>query len=217
MSNEVLLQLYQDHWLRFDDARSRCVGEMNGPYLVAPHDEYWTAPTKLVFVGQETFGWANHADVASQMNSYSSFGLGRKYYASPYWKVIRKLELQLTGRTFASACLNLNRFDERKRRPNRSNRIVLEELDDLLLKELLILAPDIVIFFTGPGYDGRILRVLQGRQTEIGDYRTRQLCRIECSPLRSKVYRTYHPHYLRRSGLEKTVIPAIRKHALSVD
>jgi hypothetical protein len=91
---------------------------MEGPYLIAPSEKYWSAKTKVAFVGQETRGWAcSECDIEQQMKAYSDFNLGEKYRASPFYSVIRQFELALTGGHYTSVTLNLNRYDQGGKRP----------------------------------------------------------------------------------------------------
>ena len=207
--NQRLSELYSREKSTLYEVKARCSVGMHGPFLIAPNEAYWRSEIKVAFVGQETRGWASAPDIQSQMVDYSEFDLGKNYYASPFWNVIRKLEKALTGTSHSSAWLNLNRYDQDKKRPTESNRQVLAELDFLLLEELRILAPDMVIFLTGPNYDLRINRLLQATQLPIKGLDPRQLCRVESSVLNSKIVRTYHPNYLPRSGVEKSIIAAI--------
>jgi hypothetical protein len=52
-------------------------------------------------IGQETYGWEIFSDVvteeecAGMMSAYEDFNVGEKYYASPFWNVIRKIETAL--------------------------------------------------------------------------------------------------------------------------
>ncbi|MBA3966910.1 MAG: hypothetical protein H0X47_14290 [Nitrospirales bacterium] len=209
MMNQPLLDLYKKHEPTIVAVKSRCQEEMEGPFLTAPNDDYWRSPKKVAFVGQETNGWTSETDIYAQMANYTHFNLGKEYYSSPFWNIIRKFEAALTGSTFSSAWLNLNRFDEGGGRPSRENQRILTELDFLLLEELTLINPAVVIFFTGPDYDHRITKLLEATQLEIENFPPRQLCRLRSPVLPSVIFRTYHPKYLRFSRLEQPVIEAI--------
>ena len=213
-------ELYARNRAKILDVRSRCEvesGPLYGPYLLAPHDSYWNAGVKVAFVGHETKGWeTSDCDVPRQMYCYHMFNLGSEYYSSPFWNVIRKLEHRLTGSTYCSAALNINRYDQDEGSPSWPNQQVLSELDFLLLEDLKLLAPDIVILFTGPHYEPRVERLLGRSRTVLDGHTERQLCEIEFPFLRGRVFRTYHPNYLRRSGLEEGVIEAVAKRVATV-
>ena len=214
MSNQHLFDLYNQQKSKILEIKSRCNNndKMNGPFLIAPNDAYQQAAIKVAFIGQETNGWSNKPDISEQMTTYINFNLGENYKyrkISPFWGVIRKIETALTGSILSSAWLNLNRYDQDKKAPSIGNQLILSELDYLLVEELKLIAPDVVIFLTGPHYDQRITSLLQGEKTPIDGFNQRKLCQIKSPALTSMIFRTYHPNYLRRARLEKDVIEAI--------
>lgn len=209
MKNDRLFELYQANTSAIREAKARCTAEMEGPFLIAPSDAYWSSAVKVAFVGQETHGWSSAEDNRDQMQEYVDFNLGKQYYASPFWSVIRKLERSLTGFEFSSAWLNLNRFDQEGGAPSDENKRVISELDFILIEELKIISPDVVIFFTGPRYDNRLSKLLPGVTQAVDGFNERKLCLLNSDALPAKLFRTYHPNYLRRSGLELPVVKAI--------
>ncbi|HAO22140.1 MAG: hypothetical protein BWK80_40300 [Desulfobacteraceae bacterium IS3] len=209
MKNDRLFELYQAHKLAIREVKTQFTAEMEGPFLIAPSDAYWSSAVKVAFVGQETHGWSSVEDNRDQMQEYVDFNLGEKYYASPFWSVIRRLERSLTGSQFSSAWLNLNRFDQEGGAPSDENNRVLSELDFILIEELRIISPDVVIFFTGPRYDNRLFQLLPCVTQAVDGFSERQLCLLNSDVLPAKLFRTYHPNYLRRSGLETSVVEAI--------
>jgi hypothetical protein len=209
MMNQLLVDLYTKYESAIFDIKSRCNDELEGPFLIAPNDAYWSSATKVAFVGQETRGWESWAEISEQMAVYKKFNLGERYFSSPFWNVIEKLESKLTGSTLSSAWLNLNRYDQDGKPPSIGNQRILSDLDFLLLDELKLVAPDIVIFFTGPKYDPRINGLLQGNQIAIDGFSPRELCKIASPFLPALTFRTYHPNFLRRSGREKRFVEAI--------
>lgn len=182
---------------------------MHGPFLIHPSDGYWKANLKVSFVGQETRGWSCKSSVTEQMDKYKNFALGKNYHSSPFWSVIRKFEERICGSKYNSSWLNLNRYDQNRRRPAEENIRILSELDFLVLKELEILNPNMVIFFTGPSYDARIKSLLCGELIDVQDFTSRELCLVKSKHLNTKIIRTYHPNYLRRSGLERKIIDEV--------
>jgi len=72
---------------------------------------------------------------------------------------------------------------------------------DVIRLEVSLLAPDIVVFFTGPKYDEFIRRVFPDARFEAARGRTeRQLARVTAAGLPRAAVRTYHPGYLWRQG-----------------
>jgi hypothetical protein len=210
------LELYERYQSEIYGIKTRCVGNITGPFLTCPGKKYWNSPLKVVFVGQETHGWCSDLSICLQMGHYRRFNLGAnsargKKYSSPFWQVIRKFEKALTGDTYNCAWLNLNRWDENRRAPSYENQQILAELDFILLEELRLLAPDLVIFFTGPSpaYDYRITSLLQAQAVPFGSLSERRLREFESSLLNARVFGTYHPNYLQRSRLADEVINAV--------
>ena len=187
----------------------RCNNNMSGPFLVSPNRKYLNSKVKLAFVGQETKGWTSHRDIEMQMKVYEDFNLGEKYYSSPFWNVMRKFEKALCGDTYCSAWLNINRYDEMEKRPSQESLAELSKLDSIIVAELKILNPDIVIFLTGHSYDSRIVKILGARQSALGGFDMKKLCHLDSDLIAGRIFRTYHPNYLRRSGMETGVIEAI--------
>ena len=208
-----LLELYSRHKAIIYETGERCNADMAGPFFVSPNDVYWRAEVKIVFVGQETNEWSSECDIVAQMDTYRRFNLGEAYYSSPFWNVIRKFEIALAKSALSSAWLNLNRYDQEGGRPSWDNQLILSELDFLLTEELKLLAPNIVIFFTGPHYDERLVNLMKADCTSINNFPSRQLCKIQSDEIEALIFRTYHPKYLRLSGLEAGVIETICKES----
>lgn len=204
--SDSLSNLYKRHRSRIFGIRSQCNGEMHGPFLIDPNDNYRLSRRKIAFVGQQTKGWSNSDDISIQMREYRDFNLGIKYQSTPFWNIIRKLEKRLAGSEYSSVWLNLNRYDEKEDRPSLNNLEILSQLDSLLLEELRLIEPHIVIFFTGPNFINRILQLLQATsKTTVID----RLFKITSPMLKSLIFSTDHPRYLRTSQIEQSVIDAI--------
>lgn len=206
--------LYERHREAIISVQKRCMangGEFYGPYLIEPHDSYIQAPYRVVFVGQETVHWwTSECDIEHQLKCYRDFNLNGhadgSRHPGAYWNLIRTLEKGILGNTHACAALNLNRFSQNGRRPSWQNQQIMAEIDFLLLEELALLQPDLVIFFTGPNYDLRLETLLKTPWASVPGFPVRQLACMNPALLGCPAYRTYHPTYLRRRRLEKTVI-----------
>ena len=207
--NMELSSLYEQHKSKIFDIKQKCIGNMNGPFLIHPPEAYWEANLKVAFMGQETTGWNYTGTVPKQMAKHKNFALRKNHNRGPFWNVIRKFEKSLCVTAYSSSWQNLNRYDQDRKRPSKSNREILSELDFLTLKELEILHPDVVILFTGPVYDFRIKSLLGGVLVDVDGFKRRELCLIKSPLIDATIFRTYHPKYLRISGLEKKVIARI--------
>lgn len=213
--NKELYQLYEQNRSKLFELQTEKESSLSGPFLIAPNDNYWNSSVKIAFVGQETKGWKSYDQISDQMHQHEKFNLGENYFSSPFWNVIRKIEKELTGNSLCSAWLNLNRYCENKKRPKQNTRIVLERLDQILQEELKLISPDVIIFFTGPFYDRRVKKIISEDVKNVEGFRSRELCKYENSPLANLIYRTYHPNYLRRSGIEKRIIQTLEKEISS--
>ncbi|MES1934409.1 hypothetical protein T35B1_17481 [Salinisphaera shabanensis T35B1] len=204
-----LRSLYEENAQSLFSATENFNTNTNGPFLISPNAGYWSAPVRVAFIGQETRGWVSSDKVEEQIAGYEGFNLGENYRASPFWNVIRKLERRITSENYTSAWLNLNRYDEKKKRPSKALAKTLSEIDWILAKELEIIEPHVIIAMTGPSYDDRILKLLGGEKKGVEGLKVGQLCELENNTFAANAFRTYHPKYLRLSKLEDIVIAAI--------
>jgi len=203
-----LLDLYTSHSTNFKSIVGLTTEEhkLNGPYLCSPGKEYLESKVKIVFVGQETNGWTTHADVSLQMQTYAGFGLGKNYVSSPFWNVIRKIEKAATGQHYCCASLNLNKFDVNGNPPREPFLATIQKLDHILKDEIQLLKPDLIVFFTGWRHDSRLTNIFNANLIEVDGFKKRELAEMKLADESFKIFRTYHPNYLRRSGLENKVI-----------
>ena len=68
---------------------------LHGPLLLNIRN-YSSQKTKLMGVGQETFGWNTSPSIVEQRTTYEDFNFGSSYYSSAFWNVIRKVERSLS-------------------------------------------------------------------------------------------------------------------------
>jgi len=201
---ETLYSKYQKQFSEINqNFKSR---NIHGPFLMSPEEEYKNAAKKLMIIGQETNGWSTTDIISTQMSAYREFGLGSTYN-SPFWNVTRKLEVALNIDRCTSAWTNINKYDENQSRPKKNVRDEIEKLDPILIEEIKILKPEVIVFFVGPRYHNRLLSVFTGLEfITIKDWKRNALCRLKHPSLSENTFVTYHPAYLRRSGLEADFI-----------
>jgi len=198
------------------------------PLLLDVPEAYFSAKVKVMYFGQETNGWAEeywddwHRD-ANITNECSILrGAYRKFYGdgiygdgkcrnlhSPFWNGAKQLEVALRdhyrARRQTVRCLWNNivkvGLSGRKGRPSAEILEWQSPFFDVIRLEVSLLAPDIVVFFTGPKYDEFIRRVFPDARFEAARGRTeRQLARVTAAGLPRAAVRTYHPGYLWRQG-----------------
>ena len=196
--NRKLSELYSrnlhDIWPALE-----ALGDLGGPLLIDVPDAYRDATVKLMVVGQQTNGWGHPNDkIGGLLAEYRRFDLGKAYVNSPFWQAAHAVYASLNpdGPPRGFLWSNLVKVDIAQKRPSPA----IEELissADLLQHELAITQPDIVVFFTGPGYDERLRATFQGVEYErVDDF----VNRLSHDALPEQTFRSYHPGYLRRSG-----------------
>ena len=169
------------------------------PFLVRVPDGYARARTPLMIVGQETYGWGIEdgrrlESIRELTDLYADFDLGRGYRASPFWRAAHTLNRNLNDGEPEASFLwtNLVRVDCDRRRPPRHLEEFVARLR-WLNAEVELTAPRVVVFFTGPRYDDRMLEQFPGAKLE---NISQSLARVRHSELPALTFRTYHPKYL---------------------
>ena len=81
--------------------------------------------------------------------------------------------------------------------------VIKPYLNGIILKEIEILKPQFIVFFTGPDEYDKVLDDVfsKPKRKSIGNFNERHLCEIEIPDIK-KAIRTYHPNYLFRTGNE---------------
>ena len=202
-----LKELYREHVSKFEQIvrnTSSFPMDVAGPLLISPNNLYRDQRTRLLVIGQETNGWGYFSnDVEAGMTYYEEFGLGVEYYSSPFWNVTRKVERLLGNDEYSCVWTNISKFDMDAGRPLGNVLTEVMTVDNLLIKEIEILQPDLIIFFTGLYFDFRIKRIFPDiRYKPTDGFRVDQLAEVQDSLFPGRAVRTYHPNFLRRSRLE---------------
>ena len=209
--NERLYDLYQGHWNSLAEAlrpHNPVQRGLSNPLLIDLSLEYERAQPKLVIVGQQTKGWGSFGEgygndpVADLMAAYTDFQLGRFYRPTPFWQaayVVHMSTDQCTAsfKPFSFGWTNLVKIDERTLRPSVEIEQLVSERFPVVREELEIARPDIVVFFTGPDYDGRLEGTFPGlRRHPAAD--VPEVERISHKSLPYRSFRRYHPGHMAR-------------------
>jgi len=206
---EQLLKAYKYRQADFKTVKTKFADEdMAGPFLMSPNDKYALQPYPLLIVGQETNGWGYDVeDLNKQMKVYEYFNVGNDYYASPFWNVTRKVEKALGNEPHTCAWTNISKFDLDGGRSYGEYETAIATLDNLLAIEINIIKPKVCLFFSGPSFDGRIKNIFPDIEfVAVAGHTSRQLSQLKHPDLPVLTFRSYHPNYLRRSGLESEFI-----------
>lgn len=211
MKNQ-LVELYNKKVKDFEEVKAKITkGKVNGPFLMCPNPKYSEQERKLFVIGQETKGWENYQDIKKQMGVYEGFNLGKDYYSSPFWNVMRKVERALKNKEYSSAWTNISKFDVDRKRPTGENEKIIAKIDSLLIEELEIIKPDVCVFFTSHTFDHRLKKIFAEIEfISIPGFEKKVLCKLKHKDLPEHSYRTYHPRYLRTSHNEDKFINFIK-------
>jgi hypothetical protein len=207
----------------------------SAPLLVSPHDEWLKATFRVLIVGQETHGWGyttnegephlatvnNFSDftasangVESMLRGYEAFLHESEYWQrnSAFWRAFRICGKAVNCGQSSFLWTNIFKVDVQGsvvRNCSRSEReLILESQRDLLKREIRLLAPDVVLFFSGPTYDP----ALQFAFSDISFHPfragtdARELAYVRSSDLAPLCLRSFHPSYLQRSRRWSTVL-----------
>lgn len=207
-----LFELYSSKQEEFDTIKvSIKNAKAFGPFLMSPNDKYQKQTNKLLVIGQETKGWENFNDLKKQMSVYEGFNLGIKYYSSPFWNVMRKLERGLKNAEYSSAWTNISKFDVDRKRPVGEHEKIISKIDYLLRDEIEILKPDMCMFFTSHTFDFRLKKIFPGIEfVRVPNFDKKVICRLKHQNLPENTFRTYHPRYLRTSKNEEKFVQFIK-------
>lgn len=143
---------------------------------------------------------------------YTAFGYARirpDNYRSPFWQAYRQIRKAVGNQTdgLDTTVLWTNLFRVAFEETSVVKCGTLEEAKllhlvsaPILRREIEILNPTAVVFYTGPYYDPYLLGTFEGAKlTAIEGHAERQLAAVSHPSLPPKTYRTYHPAYLNRS------------------
>lgn len=206
MANQALRTLYEIP-IGALFAELKGIPGVSNPLLVEAPAEYAQSKTRLMVVGQQTFGYEGDLGaglgedpVAHLLGVYREFDLGGGHRSSPFWQAAHALHdlLNPQGPMGGFLWSNLIKVDQGNYRPEPDVEVASRRLFNVLPGEVAILQPDVIVFFTGPGYDGALCRVFNGAKLEAcGGHEVEDLARVEHPGLPVRTYRTHHPHTLR--------------------
>lgn len=187
--------------------------------------DYDSAKVKILYCGQETNGWHGYLrpttrqSIEKILDAYEEFNMGRSYN-SIFWQYVHRIHRIFNPDNNGFAWTNIIKFG--KSDMGRPDAVVQEaELKyyNLLKQEISILAPDMVIFFTGPNYDADIAARLRDVSFEnCSTLDARQFALVKSVDLPCPAIRTYHPGYLNRnSEMAMVVLSLISKQIQSLE
>ncbi|TLV02541.1 hypothetical protein [Dyadobacter luticola] len=219
--NTQLLELYQKYTASI--YAQTWEDNVSAPLLMHVFDEYCEMENKILFVGQETFGWHSMSakpNVSELLLMYKGFQLGKpselregrkqRILSSPFWNFCRSCFYDLnrnvggvTNKTNGFLWTNISKFDCNSTTPSYDLQERNKEGFELLKAEITILKPDVVVFLTGSKYDNRIDAVFNPiRKIILPEGYLYQLSTADGS-LPPRTFQTKHPRTLLGSRRNK--------------
>ena len=219
IKKQFLQEFYEDKFLN-----NKIDEKYSSPHLISL--EAKNINTDIMFIGQETNEWyGNWEDVytrgiAEQMNIYKNFM--DKHYLSMNNLFFRYIKEIINYNNIVPVYTNLFKFDlgddslvkNISKAPRETLSKIIEFHKGILAKEIEIIKPKIIIFFTGHNYDKLFIEPIIRRN---GDYKKlyRKIDKLKCDEWKcchldikefegfenftGVAYRTYHPMYLNRN------------------
>lgn len=213
--NDIEMQLekiYVDGLKEFNDAEKTSEKPTTPLMLSIPID--YDKKIKIMLFGQETNDWrglySENISVKNNMSGYYDFWVIKNSEFSkvgPLLQTFNKFQKDIDMDKTSCIWNNIIKIGKAKEIGTPSAELIerQESWFKVVRKEVDILKPNIILFFTGPNYDGYIKEVFgEFDKEEVIGQKTRQLSKLIFQNDKNIVaYRTYHPGYLRRSGLGK--------------
>lgn len=218
-AKDKLRELYLSHWPALCDALRLIVtnpeypAKPTNPLLLWPckeDTEYDDADIRVMIFGQETNDWEGvfnpDAPAAEQVErvqeTYNSFYNFEFNYVSPFWNgyklFMRMLDAKFSNKTVKYAWNNIVKIGKANDMNCPPDYIYEEELKhfNIVKDEVEILKPHVILFLTGPNYDGKITdKFPKAKITSFTD----DIAKVDI-PNVDYAYRTYHPNYSYRQG-----------------
>lgn len=193
------------------------------PLLIKVNEEALAkADIKIMTFGQETNSWEQKVSETvipieeSVMIVEKTVDVFMDYYQSllnekvngngklsPFWYSLYQLKNSKFSTKNVELIWNniykIGNFEKKKNRPGSSIREFENKYFDTIQQEVNIIKPDLILFFTGPDYEGRLMKkfeVIKKHKLK-SDIPSEELARLDLS-IGVPAYRTYHPGYLRR-------------------
>jgi hypothetical protein len=218
--NNQLLNLYTSKWddlctamkpILLDDTlelKPTC------PLLISIDDaeEFNRADVRLMICGQETNSWNHqfHDNQQSIIDNYKSFfNDGECWaYGGQFWNGVSRFGSLLQAK-YADKKIKLvwnnivkiGKYNDKGFPPDYIYEIEREHFS-VIKEELEIIKPNIVLFLTGPNYDGIIhdnFGLLE--KQNLAPFSTRQISKLKLEGV-DFAFRTYHPNYLWRNNID---------------
>ncbi len=228
--NEQLLKLYSSKWSGLSGAITTILEDDTldikpaNPLLlyINKEEDYKTADIKLMVFGQETNSWYDErATIKAVRYHYDNFFNGDKCwgYGGQFWNGVSRflscLQSKYPDKRIRLIWNNIVKIGKKSEKGFPPDYIyeIERELFHVIPDELQILKPNVVLFLTGPNYDSIIADNFGELKHEaLSIFPERELSEVSLNGV-DFAFRTYHPNYLWRNGIDKyfeTIIENIK-------
>jgi hypothetical protein len=215
------INLYNNH---IQETNKNLRNRATNPLMLKCPSGWEEADQRIMIFGQETNYWANECGnkavfsgkIERTIKVYDDFYLSNKMYNSPFWNEFRRIKKESGKvRKVSVAWNNIVKIGKLGTGNVPAINKITKNHFNVIAKEIEILKPDVLVFFTGPVYDSFIEDYLgKFDKKPIEGFETKQLCEIEFKTDHGirKALRTYHPFYLYRNKIRKEFIEAVIKN-----
>jgi hypothetical protein len=212
-TNSKLIRLYTENLKNFKTISDNYEGDLDGPHLMHCWDEEYDASNKkILFIGKETNKWVDEArnGIKASIVKYKEFSFAQKKQDNTLiWKAIKEFN-KIYNADRGDNCFlwsNVCKYSDYKGKGINfdEHKNIIKELN-ILEKEIKIVEPDIIIFFSGPDYDKRIQTQFEnnvGFKSVVKSIPVKELAKLEHPSFPPNTYRTYHPIYLDTTRVER--------------
>jgi hypothetical protein len=228
--NEQLLKLYSSKWRGLSAAITTILEDdildikPANPLLlyIKKEEDYKTADIRLMVFGQETNGWYDEgANMEAVRGNYDNFFNGEKCwgYGGQFWngvsRFLSSLQSKYPDKRIRAIWNNIVKIGKQSEKGFPPDYIyeIEREFFHVIPDELQILKPNVVLFLTGPNYDSIIADNFGELKHEaLTIFPERELSEVSLDGV-DFAFRTYHPNYLWRKGIDKyfeTIIENIK-------
>ena len=218
--NDKLFALYESKWDLLLNAfepihnDERLEIKPANPLLlyIDNEEEYKNADIRVMIFGQETNSWYDErgATIEDVQDLYDDFFNGKNCwtYGGQFWNGVKRflesLDNKYPNKSTRLIWNNIVKIGKQGKKGFPPDYIYEIERENLhvIPDEIKILKPNLVLFLTGPNYDGIIKDNFGSLIYEaLPDFSERQLARIKLEEV-PFAYRTYHPNFLWRNDID---------------
>jgi len=218
--NLTLQRIYSEKWETFSDELYKILDDgkkkdkPTNPLLIYLDEvKYKSSDIKIMIFGQETNDWGGNftGNPNDALNTYNDFFNSNACYgyAGHFWNGFNRflilLNQKFPKKTVASVWNNVIKVGNSGRNKNHPPQYIYDierVYFNVVNNEIAILQPDIILFLSGPDYDTEIRNSLPGVSfcALSNSFNERAIAKLKYKNF-TNVYRTYHPNYLWRKGI----------------